>query len=62
MTLYNYIRRRSYDDVTFTEFDRNSNFISDDVLPTIVACSRSHENCSFYLMNFIRDGTKLQII
>jgi hypothetical protein len=27
MTLYNYIRRRSYDDVAFTEYDRNPNFL-----------------------------------
>jgi hypothetical protein len=27
MTLHNYIRRRSHDDVAFAEFDRNPNFV-----------------------------------
>jgi len=31
MTLHNYIIRRSHDDVTFTKFDRNSNFIPNDI-------------------------------
>jgi hypothetical protein len=31
MTLHNYIRRRSHDDVTFAEFDRNPNFVFDDI-------------------------------
>jgi hypothetical protein len=37
------------------EFDRNSNFISDDILPDFVARSKNHENYSPYRMNFIRD-------
>jgi hypothetical protein len=37
------------------EFDRNSNFVSDDILPDFVARSKNHENYSFYQMNFIRD-------
>jgi hypothetical protein len=37
------------------EFDRNSNFISDDILPDFIARSKNHENCSPYRMNFIRD-------
>jgi len=56
MTLYNYIRIRSHDDITFAEFDRNHNFISDDILPNIIARSKSHENCSPCRMNFIRNG------
>ena len=39
----------------FTEFDRNPNFIPDDILPDI-AHSISHENCSSYRMDFIRNG------
>jgi hypothetical protein len=31
MTLHNYIRRRLYDDVAFAEFDRNPNFVPDDI-------------------------------
>jgi hypothetical protein len=37
MTLYNYIRRRFHDDILFAEFNRNPNFILDDILPNIVA-------------------------
>jgi len=56
MALHNYIRRRSHDDIIFAKFDRNPNFIPDDILPDIVARSGSHENCSLYRMNFICDG------
>jgi hypothetical protein len=37
------------------EYDRNSNFVSDDILPDFVARSKNHENYSSYQMNFIRD-------
>ena len=37
------------------EFDLNSNFISDDILPDFIAHSKNHENCSPYRTNFIRD-------
>jgi len=37
MILHNYIIRRFHDDVAFTEFDRNLNFIPDDILPDFVA-------------------------
>jgi hypothetical protein len=42
--------------VIFTEFDRNSNFVSDDILHDFVARSKNHENCSPYPMNFVRNG------
>ena len=29
---------RSYDDVAFAEFDRNPNFVHNDILPDVVAC------------------------
>jgi len=48
-------RRTSYDNVTFAEFDRNSNFVSDDILPDFVARSKCHGNYSLYRMIFIRD-------
>ena len=38
------------------EFDCNSNFVSDDILPDFVARSKNHGNYSLYQMNFIRDG------
>jgi hypothetical protein len=56
MTLHNYIRRRSHDNVTFIEFDRNLNFVPDDILPNVVARSGSHGNCNPCWMNFVRDG------
>jgi hypothetical protein len=37
------------------EFDRNSNFVYDDILPDFIARSKNHENYSSYQMNFIRD-------
>ena len=50
------IRRRSLDDVTFAEFDRNPNFVPDDILPDVVAHLRNQGNCSPYRMDLIRDG------
>jgi len=52
MTLHNYIRRGSHDDVAFAEFDRNPNFVFDDILSDVVARSGSHGNC----IDFVRDG------
>ena len=37
------------------EFDRNSNFVYDDILPDFVARSKNHGNYSPYQINFIRD-------
>ena len=37
------------------EFDRNLNFVSDDILPDFVASSKNSGNYSPYQMNFIRD-------
>jgi hypothetical protein len=37
------------------EFDRNSNFVSDDILSDFVARSKNHGNYSLYQMNFIHD-------
>ena len=37
------------------EFDHNSNFVSDDILPNIVAHLGSYKNCSLCRMDFIRD-------
>jgi hypothetical protein len=42
--------------VIFAEFDRNFNFVSDDILPDFVARSKNHGNCSSCPMNFVRDG------
>jgi hypothetical protein len=48
------IRRRSFDDVAFVEFDRNLNFDPDDILPD-VARLRNQENYSPCRMDFVRD-------
>jgi hypothetical protein len=56
MALHNYIRKRSHDDVAFAEFDRNPNFIPDDILLDVIAHSGSHINCSPCRMDFVRDG------
>ena len=37
------------------EFNRNFNFVSDDILPDFGAHSKNHGNYSTYQMNFIRD-------
>jgi hypothetical protein len=64
MALYNYIRRRSHDDVIFAEFDRNPNFISDDILPDVVTRSRSHEEAmeTVFLVGWILYVMELQIV
>jgi len=43
------------DDVAFAEFDRNLNFIPDDILPDVVAHLRNQGNCSPCRMDFVRD-------
>jgi hypothetical protein len=55
MTLHNYIIRRSHDDVAFTKFDRNSNFVPNDILPDVISRSRSHGNCSTCRIDFVCD-------
>ena len=42
--------------MTFVKFDRNSNFVFDDVLHDFVARSKNNENYSPCPMNFVRDG------
>jgi hypothetical protein len=55
MALHNYIRRRSHDDVAFVEFDRNPNFVPNDILPDVVTRSGSYGKCSPCQMDFVRD-------
>nr|XP_034902955.1 protein ALP1-like [Populus alba] len=52
MALHNYIRRRSHDDVVFAEFDRNPNYVPDDILPDVVARPESIGNNRQSRMNF----------
>jgi len=42
------------DDVAFAEFDRNPNFVLDDILPDVTRL-RNHENYSPCWINFIGD-------
>jgi hypothetical protein len=56
MELHNYIRSKSHDDVAFAEFDRNLNFVPDNILPDVVARSVSHESCNPCRMDFVCDG------
>jgi len=44
MTLYNYIMRKSQENVAFTEYDRNPNFIPDDFLADVIPSSQSQGN------------------
>ena len=39
MTLHNYIRKMLQDDMVFAKYDCNSNFVSDNFLPDVVARS-----------------------
>jgi hypothetical protein len=36
------IKRKSLDDIAFAEFDRNLNFVLDDILLDVVARLRNH--------------------
>jgi hypothetical protein len=56
MTLHNYIRRRSHGDVGFTKFNRNFNFVPNDILPDVVARLGSHGTSRSSRMDFVRDG------
>ena len=49
------IRRRSLDDIVFAEFDRNLNYVPDDILPDVVARLRNQEKYSPCWMDFVRD-------
>ena len=55
IALDNYIRRRSYDDVMFAEFDRNFNFVPDYIFLDVVVCLENHENCNLYWIDFVSD-------
>jgi hypothetical protein len=46
----------SHNDVVFREFDRNFNFVPDNILHDVIACSINHGNCSLYRMNFVCYG------
>jgi len=49
ITLYNYIRKMLQDDVVFTKYDCNSNFIFDNFLPDIVVHS-NHKGFHIWIL------------
>jgi hypothetical protein len=55
MALHNYIMRKSQEDFAFTEYDRNPNFILDDILADVFPCSQSQGNQRSSRMNYVRD-------
>jgi hypothetical protein len=55
MALHNYIKRRLQDDAVFSEYNRNSNLISNDFLPDIVPRSTVQGSLRPSLMDFVRD-------
>jgi hypothetical protein len=55
MRLHNYIRRRSQDNEVFSEYNRNSNFISDDFLSDIIPRSAIQGSQRPLLIDFIQD-------
>ena len=56
MALHNYIRRRSQTDATFVEYDRNPDYIPDELLPDVVACETSHSSRRNSRMDIVREG------
>ena len=55
MALYNYIKKISLDDIVFTQFDHNLDFVANGILPDVIAHSRNHKNYNPCRMNFIYD-------
>jgi hypothetical protein len=56
IVLHNYIRRRSQDDAVFSEYNRNSNLISDDFLPDIIPRLTVQGSLRPSRMDFVCDG------
>ena len=54
MALHNYIRRRSQDDITFAEYDRNPAFIPEDILPDVHR-SNSQKMYTHSCMDLVRE-------
>uniref|UniRef100_A0A6N2MWC7 Uncharacterized protein n=1 Tax=Salix viminalis TaxID=40686 RepID=A0A6N2MWC7_SALVM len=56
MTLNNYIRRRSQHDDIFVEYDRNPDYIPDELLPDVVACETSQSSGRNSCMDIVRES------
>jgi len=55
ITLHDYIRRKSQEDIAFREFDRHPNFVLDDFLTGVFPRSQTHGNHGPSHMDFVRD-------
>ena len=56
MTLHNYIRRKSGQDVSFNKFDSHPDFVPPDTLPDVVPQSQTSGHHRASHMDYIRDG------
>ncbi|KAG5235385.1 protein ALP [Salix suchowensis] len=56
MALHNYIRRRSQDDAVFVEYDRNPDYIPDELLPDVVACETRQSSRRNSRMDIVHEG------
>jgi len=56
------IRRRSFDDVAFAEFDRNFIFVLDDILHDVVVRLKNQGNCSIHCSGRTGSGPKLNAL
>ncbi|KAG5248876.1 protein ALP [Salix suchowensis] len=56
MALNNYIRRRSQHDDVFGEYDRNPDYIPDELLPDVVACETSQSSGKNSRMDIVRES------
>ena len=56
MSLCNYIRRGSRDNMTFSVYDCNHNFVPHDILPDIVSWSNSQWSQRPSRMYLVHDG------
>jgi len=56
MTIHNYIRRKSIQNVVFNEFDHHLNFVLNDILTDVVPRSQTLENQRASRMNYVCDG------
>jgi len=62
MALHNYIRRKSEQDMTFTEFDRHSNCVPHYIFCDVIPCSQKYEGNKPLQMNYIHDGIALSLM
>ena len=57
MTLHNYTRRKSIQDVAFNEFDRHPDFIPDDILIDMVPQPQTRRHQRASRIDYVCDGS-----